>query len=308
MKLAIGSGVAFHEPLLRYGPAALEQPEKLRGHLAWWKKQGVEGVVFYDVYPGFYERPIEHFQRVKSVLDEVGLAVGGFNALRKTLFLPELADLDEKRTYRCLDVAVALGAEIFDMSVNVPLPTQRDPFAIATRQIFRGELAPAAFYDEAARRLKPVAQACAKAGLQLSLELHDDGLQSTADGCLKLLRLIDEPNVGVNPDLGNWARVPYEHLDTWRDQMNQLAAQTNYWEVKNYQSIYLASERRYYSWSTLLDEGTIDFREAATILWRAGFRGWVCNEGGTGDYVLSQLRFIEYLRWILDEWIPATAE
>ncbi len=308
MKLAIGSGVAFHAPLIRDGRAVLDQPERLRGHLAWWKKQGVEGLVFYDVYPDFYQRPIEHFQRLKQVLDDVGLPAGAFNALRKSLFLPDLADLDEKRTYRCLDVATALGAEIFDISVNVPLPTQRDPHTTATRPIFRGEYAPRDLFEEAARRLKPVAQSCARAGMQLSLELHDDGLQDTADDCLKLLELIDEPNVGVNPDLGNWARVPYEHLDTWRDQVVKLAARTNYWEVKNYQSVYLAGERRFYSWSTLLDEGMIDFREAATILWRAGFRGWVCNEGGVGDYVRSQLHFIEYLRWILDEWIPASAE
>lgn len=308
MKLAIGSGVAFHAPLVRDGRAVLDQPERLRGHLAWWKKQGVEGLVFYDVYPDFYQRPVEHFQRLKQVLDDVGLPVGAFNALRKSLFLPDLADLDEKRTYRCLEVAIALGAEIFDISVNVPLPTQRDPHTNATRPIFRGEYAPRDLFEEAARRLKPVAQACARAGMQLSLELHDDGLQDTADDCLKLLELIDEPNVGVNPDLGNWARVPYEHLDSWRDQVVKLAARTNYWEVKNYQSVYLAGERRFYSWSTLLDEGLIDFREAATILWRAGFRGWVCNEGGVGDYVRSQLHFIAYLRWILDEWIPASAE
>ena len=307
MKLAIGSGVALREPLLRHGRAVLDQPEKLRGHLEWWKKQGVEGVVFYDNYPEFYQRPVEHFQAVKVVLDEVGLAVGAFNALRKSLFVPEIADQDAKRLSQCLEVAAVLGAEVLDVSVNVPLPIQRDAHSSATRQIFRGEYAPPEFFTEAAQRLKPIAQTCARAGIQLSLELHDDGLQDTADDCLKLLTLVDEPNVGVNPDLGNWARVPYEHLDSWRDQVIKLASRTNYWEVKNYQSLYLASERRSYSWSTLLDGGGVDFREAATILWRAGFRGWVCNEGGAGDYVRSQLHFIQYLRWILDEWIPSTA-
>ncbi|HLH71807.1 MAG TPA: TIM barrel protein [Chloroflexota bacterium] len=304
MKLAIGSGVAFRAPLLQHGRAALDEPGRLRSHLAWWKKQGVEGIVFYDNYPDFYQRPIEHFRVLKTVLDEVGLPVGAFNALRKSLFVPELADLDEKQLYRCLEVAVALGTTILDLSVNVPLPSQRDAQTAATRQLFRGDYAPAEFYEEAARRLKPFVRACAQAGLELSLELHDDGLQDTADNCLRLLHLIDEPNVGVNPDLGNWARVHYEHLDTWRDQVGKLAAKTNYWEVKNYRSIYLPSEHRYQSWPTLLDEGMIDFREAATILWQAGFRGWVGNEGGAGDYVRAQLHFIEYFRWILDEWIP----
>ena len=40
--------------------------------------------------------------------------------------------------------------------------------------------------------------------------------------------------------------------------MRKLAPKTNYWEVKNYQTIYLAGDRRNYSWGTLLDEGMID--------------------------------------------------
>jgi len=60
-------------------------------------------------------------------------------------------------------------------------------------------------------------------------------LQDSADNCLHLLRLIDGPNLGVDPD-------------------------------------------------------------------------WVCNEGGAGDYVRAQLRYIEYFRWILDEWIPQATE
>jgi hypothetical protein len=34
----------------------------------------------------------------------------------------------------------------------------------------------------------------------------------------------------------------------------------------------------------------------------------VCNEGGNGDRVRSTLRYLSYMRWILDEWIPASAE
>ncbi len=308
MKLAIGNGVALRAPLDRHGARAVDEPARLAKHLAWWKDKGVQGLVFYDQYPNFYQRPIEHFVALRKVLDDVGLPVGAFNALRKSLFMPELAERDEKRMYFCLDVATALGAEIFDISVNVPLPTQHDAYSMTTRRIFRGEVAPHSFYEDAAARLKPFVQELGHRSMQLSLELHDDGLQDTADGCLKLLNLIGEPNVGLNPDTGNWARVPYEHHDTWRDQMRKMAAQTNYWEVKNYQSIYLADERRFASWGTKLDDGMIDFRESAVMLWDAGFRGWVCNEGGSGDYVHSNLRFLEYMRWILDEWIPAVAE
>lgn len=304
MKLAIGSGVAFRQS----GTSLYEHPERSAAHLRWWKKQGVEGVVFYDALPDFYRTPVEGFQTIKAVLDDVGLAVAAFNTLRKSLFVPELADVDEKRLYHCLEVCEVLKPAVVDVNVNVPIPTGLDPFAMAARPIFRGDYASGEAFAQAAARLKPFAQACAKLGAQLSIELHDDGLHDTADNCLRLVSLIDEPNVGVNPDLGNWYRVPYQHPDSWRDQIVKLAPRTNYWEVKNYKRIIVPSDHRAYSWSADLDEGDLDFRESAVILWKAGFRGWICNEGGNGDYVRSNLRYLSYMRWILDEWIPSMEE
>jgi len=300
VKLSIGSGVAFH----RAGADVYEHPEQAAGELRWWKQQGVEGIVFYDALPSFYRTPAERFRKVKALLDDVGLAVAGFNALRKSIFVPELAAVDEQRIYRCLEVCDVLRPAIFDVSANVPIPTGLDPFAAAARPIYRGAHASAEAFAQAAATLKPVARACAKLGAELSLELHDDGLQDTADGCLRLLRLIDEPNVGVNPDLGNWYRVPYQHPDSWRDQLAKLAPKTNYWEVKNYKRIVAPDDHRAYSWNVDLDEGDIDFREAAEVLWEAGFRGWVCNEGGNGDSVRATLKYLSYMRWVLDEWIP----
>jgi len=69
-----------------------------------------------------------------------------------------------------------------------------------------------------------------------------------------------------------------------------------------------STDGRVCSWLTDLDDGDIDYREAATMLWRSGFRGWVCNEGGSGDYVRSNVKYLSYIRWILDEWIPSLEE
>lgn len=293
MKLAIGSGPAFRDG-------------RTAKRLEWWKKQGVEGIVFYDVWPAdFYRTPLSHFRETKAMLDDVGLAVAGFNALRKSLFMPELAEIDQRRTEHCLEVCEVLRPVIFDISVNVPIPNGLDPMAMAARPLYRGAYASEEAFRAAAHRLKPVAQALAKIGAELSIELHDDGLQDTADGCLKLMELIGEPNVGLNPDIGNWYRVPYQHPDSWRDQVRKMAAKTNYWEVKNYQRILVPADGRAYSWNVGLDEGDIDFRDAAVVLWRAGFRGWVCSEGGYGDVVYSNVKYLQYMRWILDEWIPS---
>ena len=304
MKLAIGSGPAFRE----VSSQLYDNPGTAAKYLRWWKQQGVEGIVFYDALPHFYQVPVERFGAIKRVLDDVGLPVAAFNALRKSLFMPELAEIDQRRVERCLEVCEQLRPAIFDMSVNVPIPHGLDPLQMADRPLFRGAYASADAYAQAAERLRPVVRSLAAMGAELSLELHDDGLQDTADGCLRLLELIGEPNVGVNPDIGNWYRVPYQHPDSWRDQVVKLAPKTNYWEVKNYRRIVVPELNRTFSWNVSLDEGDMDFREAASTLWEAGFRGWVCHEGGSGDTVYSNVRYLRYMRWILDEGLASLTD
>jgi sugar phosphate isomerase/epimerase len=308
MKLAIGSGAAFRTAIARHGADDFAQPEHLRKWLVWWAAQGVQGLTFYDTLPDFYSRTDDFWRTIKQAVDDAGLEVAGFNALRKSYFLPELADGDVERTKHCLHVCEILKPSIFDVSANVPFPHQRDDQTMAARTLFRGKYASADDYAMAARHLKWLAKECASLGAELSLELHDDGLQDSADNCLKLIRLIDEPNVGANPDVGNFYRVAYEQDEDWLTQMVKLAPKTNFWEVKNFKRIWVADEKRAYSWSAELDEGDIDFRESAVILWNAGFRGWVANEGGNGDHIRSTLRYLEYMRWILDTWIPAEGE
>lgn len=281
-----------------------DHPERLARQLAWWRERGIAGIVLYDNLPDFYRTPPERFAALGETIRAAGLEIAAFNGLRKTLFLPEFLDAETRRCEQILAICRILRPAIVDLSVNVPIPQGLDPLALATRTLFRGEYAPAKAYRMAASYLKPFTRACAAFDAAFSIELHDDGLQDTADGCLRLLHLIAEPNVGVNPDIGNWYRVPHEQRGTWREQLAQLAPQTNYWEVKNYRRLADPATGRALSWATDLADGDIDFREATVSLWRAGFRGWVCNEGGTGDRVQATLRYIAYMRWVLDEWLP----
>ena len=301
MRLAMGIAVAMRGA---DGASLYGRPDKARRQLAWWRSRGIEGVVLYDTAPDFYRTDPSHFATIRQVAIDEGLEIAGFNCLRKSLFMPDLMAADHLKCEHILAVCAVLKPAIVDMSVNVPIPTGLDPLQMAARPLFRGEYASDEAYRVSAAYLKPFARRCADFGAQFSIELHDDGLQDTADGCLKLMRLIDEPNVGLNPDIGNWYRVPYQHREGWRSQVAKMAPHTNYWEVKNYKRILVPDDQRAYSWNVDLDEGDLDFREAAVMLWQSGFRGWVCNEGGNGDHVRSTMKYIEYMRWILDEWVP----
>src|SRR5581483_1737751 len=190
MKLAIGSGTAF----AGLGNRVYADERAVAARLTWWKARGAEGVVCYDTLPDFYEAPLDRFRRLKRLLDDSGVAVPAFNALRKSLHLPDLADADERRLDRCLQVCEIFRPAVIDLSVCAPLAACSEhrppPPSGATPETLRA----------VAARLRRFARACASLGAAVAIELHDEGIHDTAERCLTLLALIDAPNVGVNPD------------------------------------------------------------------------------------------------------------
>jgi sugar phosphate isomerase/epimerase len=182
---------------------------------------------------------------------------------------------------------------------------------------YRGDYAPLEDFLASAIRLKKYAKAVAEIGAQMSIELHDDGLHDTADNCIRLMKMIDEPNVGLNPDVGNFFRVPYEYPQSWRQQVTKMAPYTNYFEIKNYRRLWHSSSKQFVWWAVDVDLGDMDFRDAIKIVSDAGFRGWVANEGGNGDYlaqstrgdkIASELRFARWFHQVRDEWLPLVSE
>src|SRR3954447_21028670 len=158
MRLAIGSGTAFRTVLARHGSDVFDRPDILGKSLRWWAGQGVEGIALYDTFPDFYQRSDASWHAIKTAVDEAGLQVAAFNALRKSYFLPELEAQDVVRTEHCLHVCSILRPGIFDVSANVPFPHQRDPQTMAARPLFRGKYAAPDDYERAAARMKWLAK------------------------------------------------------------------------------------------------------------------------------------------------------
>src|SRR5688500_20151264 len=69
-------------------------------------------------------------------------------------------------------------------------------------------------------------------GVDISIEMHQHSIADNSWSCLHLLDLIDRPNVGVNPDLGNlyWNYdVPEESNEAC---ITALAPRAKYWHCK----------------------------------------------------------------------------
>jgi sugar phosphate isomerase/epimerase len=120
---------------------------------------------------------------------------------------------------------------------------------------------------------------------------------------LKLLAMVNQPNVGVNPDLQNLYRVPYP-CENWRQALLNLAPHTNFWHVKSCAKSYVVDEARTYSRGTTLVEGEIDYRWALTQMVKAGYDGWISIESGGGDSLEHATTDLAYLKRLLADWVP----
>jgi len=126
-------------------------------------------------------------------------------------------------------------------------------------------------------------------GIQLSLELHDDGLLDTPELCLDMLKRVASENVGLNPDLGNLIRS-YPDSD-WRTALNSLAPRANNWHVKNYRG----------GQPSPIWDGQIDYAEAFQIMRAAGYTGWVSIESYFGDVLDLQAKSLAWLKRIVSD-------
>jgi sugar phosphate isomerase/epimerase len=262
--------------------------EERRRVFAWAAEAGFEGVELSPRWLAFHAMDAAELAALRADLDAARLEVSGLCISRCILTRTQEADEHWARLERGVDVARALGAKLITISQSMPtIPTPDRPV------IFGRDL-PEEEHRRAAGMLKALARKARPAGVELSLELHDDGLCDEAGLLERLVGWIDEPNVGVNPDLGNIVRGGGP-LPDWEGTLRRLAPRANNWHVKNY-----AAATPVPPWDAA---GDIDYRRAVSIMKGAGYRGWVGIECYFGDVLGFQKEGLRYLK-SLDESTP----
>ena len=114
--------------------------------------------------------------------------------------------------------------------------------------------------------------------------------------------MINEPNVGANPDLGNLMWGYAEPEEPWYEAIKNLAGRVDFWHVKNVQLVQIPETQRSYWIHAGLGEGDIDYRWALGTLMAKGFDGWISIESaGPGDLLAFVGRGCDYLRELLEE-------
>lgn len=170
---------------------------------------------------------------------------------------PDELTVEVEHTKKCIELAAELGCPCIRINTGRWGTTRSFDALMANRGIepvLPGHTEEEGFKWclEGITRCLPKAEEC---GVVLALENHW-GLARTAEGLLRILNSITSPWLGGLMDTGNFLEDPYRQLEA-------MAPKTVYVQAKTYHG---GGE-----WYTL----DLDYPRIATILDRAGYRGWV---------------------------------
>ena len=218
---------------------------------------------------------------------------------------PRVAAQNRERLQEAIHTAAWIGADLVNMSIGIPTdnpPGQVGGGVGGRRSPGGSRTAGEADFEVTARYLREAADLAASLGVAISIELHQHSIADNSRSCLHLLELIDRPNVGVNPDLGNLYWNYEEPEETAEACIVALAPKAKYWHCKQLHRLHIPELERAYFMPVPLPDGGIDYRFAITAMVDAGYQGFLAIEGvREGDQLSGDARSVRYCREILDE-------
>ncbi|HEX5503371.1 MAG TPA: sugar phosphate isomerase/epimerase [Thermomicrobiales bacterium] len=247
-------------------------------------------------------------RELRRELEDAGLPCaalrggGGFAA-------PRLAAQNRQRMEEAIRTAAWIGADLVNMALTTPTghPAGQLGGGVGLRTSpGASRVAGEADFAVTARHIREAAALAADLGVTISLELHQHSLADNAWSCLHLLELIDRPNVGVNPDLGNLYWHYEEPEETPEACIVALAPRAKYWHCKQLQRLHIPETERAYFQPVPLPDGELDYRFAIAAMRDAGYDGYLAIEGcRDGDQLYRDARSVSYCREVLRDLAAA---
>lgn len=280
----------------------LPGPEVLSAWLTRVRDLGFDGIEIANNAVGGPDAPAQRLRELRAILDDHGVpcvAVRGGGGLAS----PRTAAANRRRIEEAIRVAVQMGAGLVNTTVGVPTVSTL-PGSFVGEPVSQGSSRDAheSDFEQTARGFRELARIAADVGVEISIEVHQHSIVDNSWSALHLLELIDQPNVGINPDLGNilWTYdVPEE---TSEQAITTLAPYAKYWHCKNLRRVYIPENKHTIFLRVPLPDGEIDYRFAIAAMVAAGYQGYLAVEGlQLGDQITGDGRSIAYVKSILAE-------
>ncbi len=266
----------------RGGQAPVPTESDRRELFAWASRAGFQGIELSPRWYNLFELGPREVAQLGREARDAGLTFSGINVERALVVRSESARSNVDRIRRSIELAAAMDAPVVDIALAADWENvgRRAPLTSAD---FSG-----ADFETAAGIIRELAREAFRAGIALSVELHDDGMLDEPAICRRFVEVVGQPNVGTNPDMGNVCRGPAP-LPDWERGLRDLAPLANCWHVKNYRGRQPAE----------LDRGEIEYRRAIEIMISAGYAGWVSIESRAGEFRQTQSSALTFLKRLL---------
>lgn len=218
---------------------------------------------------------------------------------------PRVIASNQRRVREAVQAAAWIGANLVNMTVGVPPSDPHGPGAGGVgERVSQGgsRTASEADFEITAKYLREAATVAADMGVEIAIEMHQHSIADNSWSCLHLLELIDRPNVGVNPDLGNLYWTYEEPEESTEACIVKLAPKAKYWHCKQLRRVHVPELHKAYFLKVPLPDGEIDYRFAIAAMVDAGYQGYLAIEGvREGDQLSADGRSVAYCRQILKE-------
>ena len=283
---------------------------KAAKELTFFRNMGLEA---YESMAGMSSKTAPWFQysddewrTARKVVEDAGMNIYSILAWRRMICRPPWAEEKWQDLLHIAHVAEILGVKAIVIFIAPPIalgPVEGKPPRPMIRSLWD---ATDRDFEISAEKLKQYCRQIAGFGAEISLEIHADCIHDCAPSALRLLHMIDEPNVGINPDtLDNRWLFPGEDVPDPIEQAHMVAKYVNLWHIKQY---LITLNRETNEWELKLehaDEGSFPIGEMMRIFIKAGFKGAAIHECGRGgDPAYSLKRFTDYMKWLRDEYVP----
>ena len=217
---------------------------------------------------------------------------------------PRVAAANKNRLENAVHFAAQIGAGVVNSTVTTPPAFPDDKGTFRGENVSQGasRTAREEDYERTAKAITDVAKIAAELGVEISIEIHQNSIVDNSWSALHLMELIDQPNVGLNPDLGNiyWTyHIPEESCE---DAIVALAPHSNYWHCKSLSRVDIPELEQSIFLQVPLPDGEIDYRFAISAMLAADYKGYIAIEGmRLGDQFHNDAKTVVYVKSLLAE-------
>ena len=280
----------------------LPPPNLREAYLSKVRSLGFEGFDLSLESLGGIDASARAVKRLRRELEELGLPCVAFRCKGS---VSDDWDAEENRALLRKSVRAAgwLGAGILNMNViGRVLPGKQGDLHGKTVTQGSSRTATEADFAITARRLARVADLAADSSVDLAVEVHNSSIVDNSWSALRMLELIDRPNVSLNPDIKNIHWAYDEPEKSSEDAILAMARHAIYWHCKNITRIPLPKKGYTVFVRNALPDGDIDYRFAVAAMLDAGYDGYLAIEGNIhGDQLDVDGRSPAYARSLIEE-------